>query len=72
MDDVFYLFLQKQQIALRHIPFEYPPPGIRGFTYLIIQNDDKNDDDDDDANTVAKLTTLQQHAQVARSLLPIY
>ena len=22
-DDVFYLFLQKQQIAYRHIPFEY-------------------------------------------------
>ena len=25
-DDVFYLFLQKQKIALRHIPFGYSPP----------------------------------------------
>jgi len=25
-DDVFYLFLQKQKIALRHIPFRYSPP----------------------------------------------
>jgi hypothetical protein len=24
-DDVFYLFLQKQKIALRHIPFGYSP-----------------------------------------------
>jgi hypothetical protein len=25
-DDVFYLFLQKQKIALRHIPLGYSPP----------------------------------------------
>ena len=25
-DDVFYLFLQKQKIALRHTPFGYSPP----------------------------------------------
>jgi RNA binding exosome subunit len=28
-DDVFYLFLQKQKIALGHIPFGYSPPGIK-------------------------------------------
>jgi hypothetical protein len=28
-DDVFYLFLQKQKIALGHIPFAYSPPGIK-------------------------------------------
>jgi hypothetical protein len=25
-DDVFCLFLQKQKIALRHLPFGYSPP----------------------------------------------
>ena len=28
-DDVFYLLLQKQKIALGHIPFGYSPPGIK-------------------------------------------
>jgi hypothetical protein len=27
--DVFYLFLQKQIIALRHIPFGYSPPRTK-------------------------------------------
>ena len=28
-DDVFYLFLQKQQPAQRYIPIGYSPPGIK-------------------------------------------
>ena len=32
-DDVFYLFLQKQQPAQRYIPIGYfPPPGIKEST----------------------------------------
>ena len=31
-DDVFYLFLQKQQPAQRYIPIGYFPPGIKEST----------------------------------------
>ena len=31
-DDVFYLFLQKQQPAHRYIPIGYVPPGVKEST----------------------------------------
>ena len=42
IDDVFYLFLQKQKIALRHIPFWYSPPWnkevVRGNSSFLLVN----------------------------------
>ena len=41
-DDVLYLFLQKQKIALRHIPFGYSPPRNKeahvndAFTMILV------------------------------------
>ena len=35
-DDVLYLFLQKQKIILGHIPFGYPPPGIKKALVMML------------------------------------
>jgi hypothetical protein len=38
-DDVFYLFLQKQKIALSHIPFGYSPLQMGIYRYVLCITD---------------------------------